>query len=93
MQGKFHMNSMRNTCMLYNTQWQNGAEVSHEFNMQHMYVVCITLSHRVVLKYEVCATAHDVHVPDIPENYALQHDSSGLNVHVDNDKQKYGVYP
>ena len=76
MQGKFHMNSMRNTCMLYNTQSQNGAEVSHEFNMQHMYVVCITLSHRVVLKYEVCATAHDVHVPDIPENYALQHDYS-----------------
>ena len=82
---------MRNTCMLYNTQSQNGAEVSHEFNMQHMYVVCITLRHGVIQKCAVCTTACDVRVPDIPENYALQHDSSGLKVQVDIEKQKYGV--
>ena len=91
MQGKFHMNSMRNTCILYNTQSQNGPEVSDEFNVQHIYAVCITLSHGVVQKYAVCATACDVRVPDIPENYALQHDSSGLKVQVDIEKQKYGV--
>ena len=61
-----------------NEQIHHAGKVSHEFNAQHMYAVCITLSHRVVLKYVVCATAPDVHVPDIPENYGETRWRSGL---------------
>ena len=56
-----------------NEQMHHAGKVSHEFNAQHIYVVFIKLSHRVVRKCAVYATARVVLVPDILENYTSQH--------------------